>query len=369
MRTIKVELGEGAREDRSYDIIVDRGLLDRIGGAMRDMGFSGRCTLITNPTVGALYSSRVLESLKAGGLQPVVIEVPDGEEYKTLAEASKVYDRLIEERMERGSAIVALGGGVVGDMAGFVAATFLRGVPFIQVPTTLLAQVDSSVGGKTGVNHPLGKNLIGAFYQPRAVFIDPDVLETLEERELKAGLAEVIKYGVIWDEAFFSFLEENSKALAGRGGDEIVTAIERSCSIKAEVVSRDERESGLRCILNFGHTFGHAIEALTGYTRFKHGEAVSVGMVMAAALSVSLGLTPERTMLRIRDLLVDMGLPVEAPGIDGQDLVETMRLDKKVRAGAIRFVLVEEIGSVVVREVEEERIKESFALLSACSGG
>jgi 3-dehydroquinate synthase len=267
--------------------------------------------------------------------------VKDGEQYKTLAEASMIYDRLIEEKLERSTPIVALGGGVIGDITGFVAATYLRGVPYVQVPTTLLAQVDSSVGGKTGVNHPRGKNLIGAFYQPRAVFIDPDVLKTLDKSELRAGLAEVVKYGVIWDEGFFRFLEENTQGLSAVE-DALVRAIERSCEIKAYVVKEDETEKGLRSILNFGHTFAHAIEAVTGYTRYKHGEAVSMGMVLAASFSARLGV---------------LGLPVEAPELRYEAVLGAMLVDKKVLSGCMRFVLTERIGKVVLRDVQSEEVE------------
>lgn len=353
MREIRVELKGSA--DRSYPIIIERGLLRGVGMGMREMGFSGRCAVITNPAVGRLYSKKLLDSLAGAGFEPLTVEVPDGEEYKTLSEIARIYDRLLAERLERDSAIIALGGGVVGDMAGFVAATFLRGVPYVQVPTTLLAQVDSSVGGKTGVNHPLGKNLIGAFYQPRAVFIDPDVLKTLDKREITSGFSEVVKYGVIRDERFFSFLEEERERLVGLE-DEIISAIERACSIKAQVVSRDERERGIRSILNFGHTFGHAIEAATGYTGFKHGEAVSIGMVMAAELSSFLGLSAKGVAERIRGLLSGFGLPTSFSGISPTRLIEAIRLDKKKKGGSIRFVLVEAIGKVALKEVAEERL-------------
>ncbi|MBI5560747.1 MAG: 3-dehydroquinate synthase [Deltaproteobacteria bacterium] len=358
MSTIKVELALSPYMpgDRSYPITVERGLLDSVGRRMREAGLGGRCAVITNPYVGSLYSKRLLDSLRGAGLDPVTIEMPDGEEYKTLSSVSLVYDRLLKERFERDSTIVALGGGVVGDMAGFVAATFLRGVPYVQVPTTLLAQVDSSVGGKTGVNHPLGKNLIGAFYQPKAVFIDPDVLNTLEKREFISGLGEVVKYGVIRDGEFFSFLEKNRDRLLSLK-DEITRAIERACAIKAEVVSMDERETGLRSILNLGHTFGHAIEAITGYTKFKHGEAVSIGMAMAAELSFFLGLTGKDAVRRIKDLLSGFGLPVSFRGISPPDFIETMRFDKKVKEGKIRFVLVEDIGKVILKDVDEGKLK------------
>jgi 3-dehydroquinate synthase len=358
MRTVRVELGE-----RSYDISIERGILKDVGPMTAALGLKGRAALVTNPTVNALYGDIVVKSLEAAGFKTVVITVPDGEEYKSLEEAGKVFDALIEGRFERSSPIVALGGGVIGDMAGFVAATYLRGVPFVQVPTTLLSQVDSSVGGKTAVNHPKGKNLIGAFYQPRAVFIDPDVLKTLDERELRAGLAEVIKYGVIWDKEFFGFLEQNAGKLL-EPGEEIIKAIEKSCAIKAEVVGKDEREEGLRAILNFGHTFGHAIEALSGYGTFRHGEAVAIGMAMAAALSAKLGGCVECAP-RITALLKKLGMPFAPPAIGAESFIDAMRLDKKVSSGRIRFILASEMGKVFLKEVGEEVLRE---YLSAGAG-
>jgi 3-dehydroquinate synthase len=354
MSTIKVEIEE--RQKRSYPIYIERGGLDGIGPGLLRLGLKGRCVVVTNPVVGSLYAERVLKSLEGAGFDTLTVEVNDGEEYKTLQEASKVYDRLIEVRMERATPIVALGGGVTGDITGFVAATYLRGVPYVQVPTTLLAQVDSSVGGKTAVNHPRGKNLIGAFYQPKAVFIDPDVLKTLDVRELRAGLAEVVKYGVIRDEGFFRFLEDNTQALLDIG-DPLASAIERSCEIKARVVAEDETERGLRSILNFGHTFGHAIEAVTGYGRFKHGEAISMGMVMASSFSMELGLCEKAVASRIEDILKALGLTVDVPDIPHDALIGAMRLDKKVLSGRMRFVLVREVGNVVVKEVPQEQVE------------
>lgn len=351
MRTIRVELKE-----RSYPIIVRSGLLSEIGAMVREMGFSGRVALVTNPVVEGLYAGPVTGSLREAGLDPVVITIPDGEEHKTLGAASDIYDELIEHRMERSSLIIALGGGVVGDVAGFVAATYLRGVPYVQVPTTLLAQVDSSVGGKTAVNHPRGKNLIGSFYQPRAVFIDPETLSTLAEGELRAGLAEVVKYGVIWDEGFFGFLEKNVAALA-KPGDALVKAIERSCEVKAQVVSADETEKGLRSILNLGHTFAHAIETLSGYGTFKHGEAVSIGMVMAAGFSLRLGLSEAGVETRIKGLLSSLDLPVQLPDLSPESLIESMKLDKKVVAARMRFVLITEIGKVILKDVDEDELR------------
>ena len=349
---IKVNLDGSADTDRSYNIAIERGLLDDLGARIANLGpYNKRCALITNPTVGALYRERAEASLKGAGFLPIVIEMPDGEEYKNLNEISKVYDRLLEERLERDSAIIALGGGVVGDMAGFIAATYLRGVPFIQIPTTLLAQVDSSVGGKTGVNHRLGKNLIGAFYQPRAVYIDPDLLSTLEARELRAGIAEVVKDGIIWDEAFFEELESKGASLLDTSSDGIIALIERSCAIKAEVVAADEREGGVRAILNLGHTFGHAIEALTDYSRYKHGEAVAIGMVMAGKFAYSLKLCSEDVPKRIEALLKAIGLPTSVEGISPKEFLEAMKLDKKVKGGIMRFVLPKAIGKVSIRDV------------------
>ncbi|MBI5586735.1 MAG: 3-dehydroquinate synthase [Deltaproteobacteria bacterium] len=357
MRTITVELGE-----RSYPIIIKGGLLSEIGERMKDLGFRGKAAVVTNTLVGGLYGEELLKSLKEAGFSPFVITLPDGEEYKTIEVATTVYDGLIDNRMERSSPIIALGGGVIGDMAGFVAATYLRGVPYIQAPTTLLAQVDSSVGGKTAVNHPKGKNLIGAFYQPRAVFIDPQVLKSLDIREVRAGLAEVIKYGVIWDEEFFAFLEKNSSALLDIGA-ELTKAIERSCEIKAEVVGADETEQGVRSFLNLGHTFGHAIEALSGYGTFKHGEAVATGMALAARLSVDLGLCEDSVARSIKGLITSVGLPTEPPEFSAEQWIESMRLDKKVTAGAIWFVLIKRLGTVNLQEVGERVLKEFFARL------
>ncbi|MCR4287889.1 MAG: 3-dehydroquinate synthase, partial [Deltaproteobacteria bacterium] len=345
MLTVRLELG-----DRSYDIMIEAGLVSKIGGCLKAMGFSGRAAIITNPVVERLYAGVVKKSLEQAGLNPVVFIVPDGEEHKSLSEAGLLYDRMIDARMERTSPVIALGGGVIGDLSGFVAATYLRGVPYIQVPTTLLAQVDSSVGGKTAVNHPKGKNLIGAFYQPKAVLIDPLVLKSLDIREKRAGIAEIIKYGVIWDKEFFEFMEEDPDALLLQG-ERLEKAIERSCAIKASVVSADEREAGVRAILNFGHTFGHAIEAVTGYGTYRHGEAVAVGMCMASDMSRFLGLCPEKTAKRIKALIERAGLPTGVAGLDPEDIIRAMAFDKKVVSERLRFVLVTEIGSVVLKDV------------------
>ncbi len=355
MRTLNVSLGT-----RSYPIKIKSGLLDSVGSELKEFGFKGAVVVVTNPLVGGLYLERVINSLKGCGLTPLSVEIPDGEEYKTLAEISKVYDFLVENRTERTVPLLALGGGVIGDMTGFIAATYLRGVPFIQIPTTLLSEVDSSVGGKTGVNHPQGKNLIGAFYQPQIVLIDPDTLVTLEPRDYKSGLAEVVKYGVIRDPVFFEFIKDNIEALALYSkGEEIFEAIERSCAIKAEIVGADEREGGVRATLNLGHTFGHALESLSGYGTLRHGEAVSIGMVMASEFSLALGLCTQDVVQAITSLLQDLGLPTEVPsGFSAKVFLDSMLLDKKVTGGQMRFVLPIEIGKVIIREVEQGEVLE-----------
>jgi 3-dehydroquinate synthase len=314
--------------------------------------------VVTNPVVAGLYGEAVKRSLAEAGFQVGEAQIPDGEEYKTLATVAGLYDAAFTGGLERGDAVLALGGGVVGDIAGFLAATYMRGVPFVQVPTTLLAQVDSSVGGKVGVNHPGGKNLIGAFYQPRFVLIDPDTLATLPSREVRAGLAEVIKYGVISDAGFFSWLEANIDRLLNLEPAALEHAIAASCRIKAAVVSADETETGLRAILNFGHTVGHALEAVTGYQRFVHGEAVAIGMVAAARLAVRLGYFEPPGAERITGLVLRAGLPAEVPaGVVPGALLEAMRRDKKVVANRLTFVLPEAIGRVrVVRGVAAEEV-------------
>ena len=335
-RSITVELGE-----RSYPIVIGSGLL---GGGFDLSAYVGGpdCLVVTNETVEPLY----LEALTADftGKQVRAISLPDGEAYKTLETVEDILDTLIEGGANRDTTVVALGGGVVGDIAGFAAACYMRGVEFIQVPTTLLAQVDSSVGGKTGVNHASGKNLIGAFHQPRAVLIDTETLQTLPDRELKAGLAEVIKYGAIGDADFFAWLEGNVDALLARDPQALAVAIRRSCELKAGIVAEDERESGRRAILNFGHTFGHAIERCQGYGKWLHGEAVAAGMVMAAQLSSGNIVLAER----IGNLLERAGLPTRPPAIDALDLLAAMGMDKKVLQKRLRFVLLRGLGEAFV---------------------
>jgi 3-dehydroquinate synthase len=340
MQTLTVNLG-----DRSYPIHVGAGLLERAGELLRQAGVRGKVAVVTNPTVAQLYLDALHEALANAEFDVTPILLPDGEEHKNLKSLVSIYDRLISERFERKSCVLALGGGVVGDIAGFAAATYLRGVSYVQVPTTLLAQVDSSVGGKTGINHESGKNLIGAFYQPKLVLIDVAALRTLPHRELVAGLAEVIKYGIIQDPALFQLLELKMEKLLGSDRDLLSQVIADSCAIKARVVEADEREDDYRAVLNFGHTIGHALEAVTGYRQLLHGEAVAVGMVKAVALSVQQGFCDKASFNRVVALVRKAGLPVEIPpGVLPQNLIQAMEVDKKVASGKIKFVMCEGIG-------------------------
>lgn len=331
--------------DRSYPIVLGHGVLAETGVWLKEVAPPGRCALVTNPTVGALYADTVIRSAAAAGFEPVRIDVPDGEEHKNLASLARIYDGLVDAALERNSPLLALGGGVVGDLAGFAAATYLRGIPYLQLPTTLLAQVDSSVGGKTGIDHPRGKNLIGAFYQPRAVLIDLATLRTLPRRQLLAGFAEVVKYGAILDAELFAFLEQELAQVLALDTAVLQHVVRRCCELKAQVVERDERESGERAVLNFGHTIGHALESVTGYTRFLHGEAVAIGMVAEARVSAALGLCRPEVVERLRALLERAGLPVELPAdIDREKLAGAIELDKKVRGGKVKFVALEALG-------------------------
>ena len=340
METLTVDLG-----NRSYPIHIGYNVLHRLGQLLQEAGLKGKVAVVTNPTVAQLYLDAVHNSLTAAGFEITAALIPDGEEHKNLQSLATLYDRFIGGRLERKSSVLALGGGVVGDLAGFAAATYMRGVPYVQVPTTLLAQVDSSVGGKTGINHQDGKNLIGAFYQPRLVLIDVAVLQSLPRREFVAGLAEVIKYGVIEDSSLFEFLENEIESLLLLQRESLIQTISTSCAIKARVVEKDERENDYRAVLNFGHTIGHALEAATGYTRLLHGEAVGVGMVKAAALSVQQGLCDQRSFERIRTLVQKAGLPLEIPPVvSEQSLVQAMETDKKSADGKIKFVMCTSIG-------------------------
>lgn len=358
MSTVHVSLG-----NRSYNIKIAPGLIDRFGRECARLKLAPRCAIITDTNVGRRYAKAVFNSLATTGFSPVLIIVQPGEGAKDLKMAQACYDQLAAHRLERKSFIVALGGGVVGDLAGFVAATYLRGIAFIQVPTTLLAQVDSSVGGKVGVNLKAGKNLVGAFFQPRLVACDLDTLKTLPEREFRAGLAEVIKYGIIYDAKLFARLERDLPRLLRRDPKPLAAVIARCCEIKAEVVRQDETEGGPRAILNFGHTIGHAIENISGYGKFLHGEAISIGQATAAKLSrVTVGL-PDGDVARIENLFKRTGLPVKIRlnASMRQRLLGAMRLDKKVSGGEIRFVLAKQIGRVVWgRHVREDQILDAL---------
>jgi 3-dehydroquinate synthase len=359
MHTVNVNLGE-----RSYDIVIG-GSLDQIGAELQGLGFGKNMALVTNPSVKKLYGQRAVDSVKAAGFLVMSIEIPDGEKFKTLDWANSIYTALLINSFDRHSALVALGGGVIGDITGFAAATFMRGVPFVQVPTTLLAMVDSSVGGKTGVNHPLGKNMIGAFYQPRKVLMDLSVLKSLPKEELLSGLAEVIKYGVIRDASFFDYLGKNREKILKLDPDVMEYIIRRSCEIKAEVVSKDERESGLRAILNYGHTLAHAIETAENYT-MRHGYAVSIGMVYAAKLAHKTGFCDASVPGRVKDLLLSYGLPVDLSALSRKpsvsELMDTMQVDKKAEGGKVKFVLPKKIGEVVVTNAfEAQHLRELIA--------
>ncbi|MDO8703880.1 MAG: 3-dehydroquinate synthase [Sulfuricaulis sp.] len=343
MKTLPLDLG-----DRSYPIYIGAGLLDRPELLSRHI-LGTRVAIVTNETVAPLYLARV--RVHVASLQPVEVVLPDGEQYKTLEDLNRIFDALLSARCDRQTTVIALGGGVIGDMAGFAAACYQRGVPFIQVPTTLLAQVDSSVGGKTGVNHPLGKNMIGAFYQPRAVIIDTDTLNTLPDRELSSGLAEVIKVGLIRDSEFFAWLEVNLDKLLARDPEALAYAIHRSCRNKAEVVAADERESGVRATLNLGHSFGHAIETGVGYGNWLHGEAIAAGMVMASDLSRRLKWLSAADVARVEKLIRRARLPVRAPStLSTARFLELMAVDKKVLNGRLRLVLLQRLGEAVVTD-------------------
>ncbi len=343
---------------RSYPVVVGEQLLAEVGSRVHARGYRDRCALITSERVGALYRDTVLTSLRTAGFTPVIIQIPDGEEHKNLAWAAVVADRLLEAGVERRWPVIALGGGVVGDLAGFVAATVLRGLPTVLIPTTLLAQVDAAIGGKTGVNHVLGKNLLGAFHQPGLVVADVGTLRTLPRREFLAGLAEVVKYGVIGDPALFRTLETGRDALLALRPEALVPVVSACARQKAAVVAADEREErGDRAVLNFGHTLGHAVETLTGYTEFLHGEAVAIGMVAAARVSQALGRCEATTVARLERLLKDIGLPTEIPkGLVPSALALAMQRDKKSAAGRVRFVCLEEIGRTVFVELSGQEI-------------
>ncbi|XVJ71033.1 MAG: 3-dehydroquinate synthase [Rhizobacter sp.] len=357
--SVSIDLGE-----RSYDINIGSGLLTQ-SASFAGLPRSGSALIVTNTTVAPLYAAQLARSLEAHHQRINTLALPDGEAHKDWATLNLIFDRLLQDGSDRKTMLYALGGGVVGDMTGFAAACYMRGVPFVQVPTTLLAQVDSSVGGKTAINHPAGKNMIGAFYQPQRVVCDLALLATLPSRELSAGLAEVIKYGPIADGAFLDWLDDNLELLRAGDVKALAYAVKRSCEIKAWVVGQDEREGGLRAILNFGHTFGHAIEAGLGYGQWLHGEAVGCGMVMASDLSARLGLMPASFVDRIRDLVARAGLPVRGPDLGADRYLDLMAVDKKAEGGEIRFVVIESMGRAAMRPVPETLVRETLA---ACVG-
>lgn len=359
----RLEVGLGAR---SYPILIGAGLLERTDLIAERM-MTGRAVVISNEIVAPLYGDVIVGGLSKLGIEVAELVLPDGEATKAWPTLDVIYEYLLRKRAERSTTLIALGGGVTGDIVGFAAATYQRGVPFIQIPTTLLAQVDSSVGGKTAINHPIGKNMIGAFHQPRLVLTDTRVLHSLPERELRAGLAEVIKYGLIRDEAFFSWLESNLERLTARDPDALEYAIERSCRNKAEVVVEDETESGVRALLNLGHTFGHAIETGLGYGVWLHGEAVAAGMAMAVELSRRLGWLTVADSSRILDLLSRAGLPTKGPRLGSAQYLDMMYHDKKVSGGTLRLVLLSKIGAAKI--FAEANLEDIIAAIDARSDG
>jgi 3-dehydroquinate synthase len=357
MRKVKVDLGS-----KSYDIVIGYGLEAELVQFVRQAGFSQQALIVTDSNVGPLYADKIRSLLSEAGLSAAVAQIPAGESSKCMAVAESLYTKAIKLGLDRKSPIFALGGGVVGDLAGFIAATYMRGVPFIQLPTSLLAQVDSSVGGKVAVNHALGKNLIGSFYQPRAVLMDLSLMQSLPKREIYTGLGEIIKYGIIYDYEFFEFLEANQQAVLKLEPEAAVHMIARSCEIKAAVVSQDEQEAGLRRILNFGHTMAHAIEKETGYVRYNHGEAVAIGMVGAADISCQLGLIPAADVARVTQLIRDLQLPVKAKGCTVDAMYADIFHDKKTVAGKVNWVLMSGIGTVVSRnDVPEPVVRQAMA--------
>jgi 3-dehydroquinate synthase len=359
MHVVKVELGP-----RSYSILIGA-KLEKLGEEMGRLRIGQKTAVVTNPTVNRLYGQRVLKALAAADFRAMPVEVPDGEQYKTLDWANAVFTALLINTFDRRSPLVALGGGVIGDLTGFSASCYMRGVPFVQVPTTLLAMVDSSVGGKTGVNHAMGKNMIGAFYQPKLVLMDLDTLKTLPKEEFLSGMAEVIKYGVIWDRELFEFLGKNRENILAQEHGPLGHIIRRSCEIKADVVSKDEREGGLRAILNFGHTVGHAVETLSSYT-VRHGEAVAIGMVYAAKFAHRIGQCDARVPERVEKLVGDYGLPVSLSVLKRRpsvsELMDAIQVDKKAESGKMRLVLPKKVGEVVMTsDWDEQQLRELLA--------
>ena len=360
-KTLRVELG-----DNSYPLVVGTGLLNSVGELLIPHIKSNKVLIVSDAYVKTRYMPVVLKSLKDAGLDVSTIEVPVGEESKSLVQFSRIQDSLVEHQLDRGSMLIALGGGVIGDLAGFAAAVYMRGIPYVQIPTTLQAQVDASVGGKTAINHPKGKNLIGAFHQPKLVVIDVDTLKTLPQRDIRSGLIEVIKMGVIRDEPLFERVEENLEAILNLDDTTLIEIISQACVNKAEIVAKDEKESGLRMVLNYGHTFGHALEAMTHYNRYRHGEAVSIGMNCAAQLATNLRMFSETDFQRQRALLKRAKLPITFPtDLIPEALCDAMYLDKKTLGGKLRLILPTRIGEVVIHDdVDDRHILEA---ISQCS--
>jgi 3-dehydroquinate synthase len=350
MKTIRVNLSAN-----SYNIYIDKGLLERVGDALVKEKTPCKTLLITDKNIEKVYGSIVAESLERNKFDVRLVSLKPGEEQKTLETALTLYDVCFDHKLDRNSLIVALGGGVVGDISGFVAATFMRGIPFIQIPTSLLAQVDSSIGGKVAVNHPKGKNMIGSFYQPQAVFIDTETLSTLPAPELVAGLVEVIKYGVIKDAELFEYIEKSLYDILQLNHNALLKIIATSCQIKANVVEEDEKEKHLRAILNYGHTVGHAIETVTNYKKYRHGEAVAIGMLYATRIALDMGLTDNTVFERQFSLIKRLGLPLQT-GLKPEDIVKTLYADKKVIAGRLRFILPTKIGEVIISDQVTDEI-------------
>lgn len=350
MNIIRVNLSAN-----SYNIYIDNGMLDKIGDALAKEKTHCKTLLVTDKNTEKLYADKAAECLKKSGFNVRIVSLTPGEDQKTLQTASILYEACFDHKLDRNSLIVALGGGVVGDVSGFVAATFMRGIPFVQIPTTLLAQVDSSIGGKVAVNHPKGKNMIGSFYQPKAVFIDVGVLSTLPRAELVAGLVEVIKYGVIRDAALFEYIEKSLEGILRLDNNALLQIIAASCRIKADVVAEDEKETYLRAILNYGHTIGHAVETLTNYKKYRHGEAVAIGMVYASLIAIEMGLAASAVFERQLALIKELGLALYT-GLKPEDVIRTLYADKKAISGRLRFILPTKIGEVIISDQVTEEI-------------
>ena len=353
MKDIFVDLGKD-----SYNIIIDRGILNQVGAFISKVVTPRKAIIVTDKIVEPLYGNIVLDSLSECKFDVKLVSMEPGEDQKSMAKAEELYESLFDNEMDRKSLIVALGGGVLGDLAGFAASTFMRGIPFIQIPTTLLAQVDSSIGGKVAVNHPRGKNMIGSFYQPKAVFIDTDTLRTLPKAEITAGIVEVIKYGMIKDAAFFEYIEKHLPEILKLEPAVLEEIIYNSCKVKAHVVELDEKEEGLRAILNYGHTIGHALEALTSYKKYRHGDAVAIGMIYASKIAMEMNLADEKVLKRQELLFGRLGLSLKDTGLDPHDIVRILYQDKKTIGGKLRFVLPTRIGNVVI----DDRVNDEIIL-------